>query len=169
MSNLSDQQLNFVTRYITRVETGAAADAEATPAPAPASRPVSNVAFMKSRILWGDAKKKMSTELAKLRAAIVTQSADDEDNNEILAVADEMLAEFDQFDDRLEDVLDDITNTEEGSARTALRKRASAVVSDYMAMLDTPFFKSVDNNPFTSVAVTSTARQSLGTIQKTLV
>lgn len=170
MTTLTDQQRRFITLYISPLNGGTGEARESGDgSDAPTARPVSNVAFQRSRIMWIDAKRKMKSELDKLRATIATESADDEDSDEILSVADEMLAEFDRFDERLEDVLDDITNAEEGPARTALRKRANAVVSDYMSMLDTPFFRSVDDNPFTSVAVASTARQSLGTIQKTLV
>ncbi|MCB2159715.1 MAG: hypothetical protein KDD95_15550, partial [Rhodobacteraceae bacterium] len=129
---------------------------------------VSTVAFQRSRIVWLDAKRKMKSELDKLAAAIAAQTADDEDKAEIALIAEEMLAEFDQFDERLEDLLDEITSAEEGPARVALRKRAHAVIGQYLQVLDSPFFRAVDDNPFTSVAVASTARQSLGTVQKTL-
>lgn len=129
---------------------------------------VSPVAFQRARIMWLDSKKKMKSELDKLRAAIAQQSADDSDQGDILAVADQMLGEFDHLDSRLEDVLDNITNTEDGPKRSALRKQAQAVISDYVSVLGSPFFQSVDQNPFTSVSVTGPAVQSLGVIQKTL-
>ena len=138
------------------------------PLAAPAAPKVSTVAFQRSRIVWLDAKRKMKSELDKLAAAIAAQTADDEDKAEIALIAEEMLAEFDQFDERLEDLLDEITSAEEGPARVALRKRAHAVIGQYLQVLDSPFFRAVDDNPFTSVAVASTARQSLGTVQKTL-
>ena len=73
-----------------------------------------------------------------------------------------------EFDDALEDVLDDITNTPDGPDRDRLCGRATGVIQQYSATLDTPFFQSIDSNPFTKLDVVSSAKQSLSLIQKTL-
>ncbi|MES2846856.1 MAG: hypothetical protein V4747_17695 [Pseudomonadota bacterium] len=141
---------------------------EAATTPANERPPVGVVAFQRSRIMWLDAKSKMKAEIDRLRATIVADGADEEDAAEIASGADELVAEYQQFDSRLEDVLDEITQTPEGPARTALKRQASRVITEYDSVLSQPFFKMVDANPFGGASVTEQARQSLRVIQKTL-
>jgi hypothetical protein len=121
-----------------------------------------------SRSVWTDAKNKMKSELEKLRAAIVKQSKGDEDAADIAAAADKMVAEFNKFDARLEEILEQLIDTPDGAGRDELKKAANAAIATYTAILDSPFFAMVDDNPFTKVDVAGQARQSLSIIQKTL-
>lgn len=130
--------------------------------------PQNVVAFQRSRILWIDTKRAMRADLDSFRSAVADQSADDEAHAEIIASADQLVSEFDAFDTTLEDVLDSITQTKEGQERTALKRQAANAIGTYMSVLDSRFFKMIDDNPFTSVNVTARARQSLGAIQSTL-
>lgn len=131
--------------------------------------PVSPVAFQRSRIQWLDAKRKMEAELEKLRSSVAALAADDAQVDAIMAATDDLVGEFSAFGTRLEDVLDDITNTEDGPDRIRMRKEAAKVIEAYGVLLDGPFFSRVDSNPFGSVAVAVTARNSLAMIRKTLV
>jgi hypothetical protein len=126
------------------------------------------VAFQKSRIMWIDTKRQMMDEMIKLQDAIVAQSADDEDAAEIKVAGESLLANVEEIDDRLEKILEQITVTEEGDKRTGLKRQAADAIKNYNALLDTPFFKAIDDNPFVQVSVTAKARESLGSIGRTL-
>lgn len=121
-----------------------------------------------SRSVWTDAKNKMRLELERLRDAIVKQSAGDEDAADIVVAAGEVLSEFNQFDASLEAILEQLIDVQDGARREELKKAANSAISTYATILESPFFKIVDDNPFTRVDVAGQARVSLSVIQKTL-
>lgn len=127
------------------------------------------VAFQKSRVVWVDTRNKMKSEMKKLEAAIAAVCKDDP---ELAPVAGEVTAlskRLEVFDDRLEDVLDRITNTPEGDERTKLKAEAVQAIKDYQSALNDPFFNDVDNdNGFVNVQVASSATKSLDSISKVL-
>lgn len=130
--------------------------------------PVGTVAFQRSRIMWISAKNDMKQGIDTFRNAVVSQAADDEDREEIIAAVEDLVSEFEAFDDRLEDQLDQITQTPEGPERTKLKTVARKTVDDYIDVLGGPFFSVIDNNPFVSVKVAARGQQSLSTISATL-
>ena len=135
---------------------------------APADVPKDVVAFQKSRIMWVGAKRDMKSGLDSFRAAVMQQAADDDDKSEIDAATNALLADFEAFDDVLENQLDAITQTAEGPDRTRLKKTADAAIQKYIKALDGPFLSMVDNNPFVSVNVAARGRQCLSAIRATL-
>ncbi len=163
-----DKALATVPNIVKMLREGAAAPAAGAEVPPAAEVPKDIVAFQRSRIIWIDTKKRMMSELNKLKNAIVAQSADEEDADEFEAAGESLLANVDQIDDRLEKILEKITETPEGAKRTGLKRKAADAIKDYNAILDTPFFKAVDDNPFVQVSVTASARMSLGLIERSL-
>lgn len=136
---------------------------------ATAEVPKDVVPFQKSRVIWRSTRSTMQAELAKLEAAIVAACAGDPELAPIAAEASEMTRRLAVFDERLEDILDAITNTPEGDRRTALKAEARTALKEYQGALETDFFKDVDNdNGFVSVAVAASARKSLDAIAKVL-
>ena len=141
----------------------------AAPDASPQDAPPQNVvAFQRSRIMWLDAKKAMRADMQKFSAAVAQQSADDDDQSDVEAVVNQIMGEFEAFDTRLEDVLDTITQTPEGGERTTLKKQAAQTIGEYLMVLDRPFFKAIDDNPFEPVNVAARGRQSLSVVQSTL-
>lgn len=126
------------------------------------------VAFQRSRIIWLDTKKRMLSEVGKLANAVVAQSSDDEDAAEIAKASQEMTEMVRAIDTRLEDVLDQITTADTPRRRDNLKSAAINVIREYQGLLGTSFFSLVDSNPFTSVSITSNAKQSLSIIANTL-
>lgn len=128
--------------------------------------PKDTVAFQKSRVLWAKTRSTMRSELGKLQSAIDAVVA----QNEGMEVDTASLTDhLEPFDDALEDILDKITMTPDGKEREDLKKAAVAAIQAYQDALSTDFFADVDkNNGFASVAVTSTAVNSLSTISKVL-
>ena len=110
----------------------------------------------------------MLSEVGKLANAVVAQSSDDEDAAEIAKASQEMTQMVRAIDTRLEDVLDQITTADSPRRRDTLKSAAINVIREYQALLGTSFFSLVDSNPFTSVSITSNAKQSLSIIANTL-
>ncbi len=130
--------------------------------------PAGTVAFQRSRVMWISAKNDMKQGLDTFRKAVVSQADDDEDKDDIVAAVETLVAEFEAFDDRLEDQLDQITQTPDGPERLRLKTAARKTVDDYVNVLGGPFFSVIDNNPFVSVKVAARGQQSLSTISATL-
>ena len=109
------------------------------------------------------------SEMAKLETAIVNACAGDPELAPVAAEATELRKRLQVFDTRLEDVLDQITNTPEGERRTALKAEARLALKAYSDALKEDFFMDVDDeNGFEPVAVASTARKALDAIAKVL-
>ena len=139
--------------------------ATATPTGAP---PQGVVAFQQSRVLWSGTRTKMLAEARKLADTIVAQSSDDPDAAEIARASEEIVAQVEMVDTRLQDILERITVTEEGRQRAALKSQAAAVISEYRTLLASGIFPVIDNNPFAPVAVAASARMALDQIARTL-
>lgn len=137
-------------------------------APAVSQVAAGTVAFQKSRVMWVGTRDAMMAEARKLAAAIVAQSSDDPDAADIAEAAEDIVAEVAQIDERLQDVLDRLTNSADGPERAALKRDALDVVADYQASLGQGVFAMIDTNPFAAVSVTARARAALGQVAKTL-
>lgn len=134
-----------------------------------ASVPADVVPFQRARVLWAGTRSKMKEEIRKLEDSIIAFCQNDEDLAPVAAEARTLSQRIEVFDESLETTLDEITNSPEGDRRTALKKVALEKVRAYAAALNDDFFKVVDSdNGFTTVAVASTAKQSLAAIAKTL-
>lgn len=157
--------MTVVTRLKPRLDEAAAA----TTTGQQADVPKDVVAFQKSRILWAGTRSKMVSEMAKLEAAITQQCAGDEELQEVVNVVGTLTNRLDVFDANLEDILDKITNTPEGDARTKLKQDAETAIKEYQNHLNDPFFADVDsNNGFANVSVAALAIKSLDSIAKVL-
>ncbi len=127
------------------------------------------VPFQKSRVIWSTTRSVMMKEMAKLESAILSACAGDAELAPIATEVTSLRARLDVFDTRLEDVLDEITNTPEGAARSALKVQARGALDDYVKALESDFFLDVDDeNGFVQVAVAASARKALGAIAKVL-
>ncbi|MFN4171877.1 MAG: hypothetical protein ACK4GW_09000 [Pseudorhodobacter sp.] len=132
------------------------------------SPPAGVVAFQSSRVLWVGARAKMMEEARRLCDRIAAAGADDEDAAEIASASREILADVERIDERLQTVLDDLTNAPEGRPRETLKRKASGIVAEYGAMLGTAPFNMIDQNPFEPVSVASRARAALSAISRSL-
>lgn len=127
------------------------------------------VPFQKSRVLWTNTRRKMQAEIEKLEQAIIDVCANDPELAPVAEEARGLNKRLQIFDGELEDLLDQITNTPEGSDRTKLKGDANAKIREFQAALQDDFFKDVDaDNGFVNVAVTATATQSLQAIANVL-
>lgn len=136
---------------------------------AEATIPKDVVPFQKARVLWASSRAKMKTEMRKLEDAIIVVCRGDEEMDVLADEARDLSKRLEVFDSRLEDTLDEITNSAAGATREQLKKQAKQQITEYATALQDNFFKELDNdNGFANVAVAATARQSLSAISKTL-
>lgn len=125
--------------------------------------------FAEARLNWGRTRATMAAELKKLQNAIVTACDGDD---ELQAVADgvsELTEYLVRLDERLEDKLDQIVNSEPGPTRDNLKREARQLLSEYETELSNEFFEVVDSeNGFANVSVASTAKTALAEISRVL-
>lgn len=127
------------------------------------------VPFHKSKLAWESARGKMKDELDKLVKAIQAACANDEELKDLSQNAAGLTEYLMQFDERLENALEDIIASPPGAQRDALKKQAVGIIDGYRGVLSADFFKDVDeNNGFANVKVTATASASLAAISKVL-
>ncbi len=138
-------------------------------APGTEDIPTNVVAFQRSRIEWIDTRRTMMSEMKKLEGAISAVCGGNPDLAQIVSQVTSLSERLNAFDTQLEDILEQITVTPEGDARSALKRDAQAKIAEYQNTLNSDFFNDVDtNNGFANVNVASAAKEKLGTISKAL-
>lgn len=143
---------------VLKADTPTAGDMAATIAP-----------FKKTRTLWAMTRAKMDGEMRKLQTAIFETCGNDPDLKAVVAEASELPARLDIFDDELDQRLEDLIGTPDGSSLDALKAQARATVQEYETALNAPFFAELDTqNGFANVAVAASAKQALAAISKVL-
>ena len=152
----------------------AQAQAGQTPPPPPAQPGApatgSVVAYAKSRLAWLAARKKVESDLDKLRGAIVTAYANDgiaaDLEKRYTAKVAPVLA---NLDERLADKLDEATNATDPQQRAALVAEAKKIMQDYETYLaGEKIIADLDTNPFVPVAIQQTIAGTLATLEKTV-
>ena len=123
----------------------------------------SKTEFARLRLSWDSARKHLAGQLRTLKAAIVEQSADEEDAADIKANAGEVEDALAHFDDDLSDVLDDLYNA--GGADAGLQRKARTIASKYRAFVEAdPLMQDLDGNPFVPLDARKTLDGALGSI-----
>ncbi|HET8995966.1 MAG TPA: hypothetical protein VFN42_04800, partial [Acetobacteraceae bacterium] len=114
-----------------------------------ASGGASTVAYAKSRLAWLAARKKVESEIDKLRSEIVATYKDD-------GIADQLESSFrtrvapvlETLDESLADKLDEVANTTDATARAELVIEAKAIMQRYQSYLSSEsLIADLDDNP----------------------
>lgn len=188
--NIKTGNFVYATTYIEQLrraldaaEAKRAESAEAPPpppppppaaAPAAAAAPprpegAGKVAYAKSRLAWLATRKKVESDLDRLRSEIVASFEEDGANLDQLfknRVAPMMAA----LDESLADKLDEAANAEDPAARQALIGEARAIIKRYTDYVNSePLLADLDDNPFTPVAIRALLTTTLGTLDKSIV
>ena len=122
------------------------------------------VSFAKSRLQWQAAKKEVETELARLRAAIISEYQQNEVKDAVKKL-EEVLA---RFNDGLSDSLDDLYNAE-ANAKPPLAEKVQKIVDDYVQYVQSDaLITYVEENPFEDVTVRATLLTPLTEIKSQL-
>jgi hypothetical protein len=126
------------------------------------------VTYAKSRLAWLAARKKVESEIEKLRGAIVAAYQDDGIAPDLekayqLRVAPVLAG----LDERLADKLDEATNATDPAVRTELIAQAKQIMAEYQAFLASEkIIADLDANPFVPLSIQQTITATLATLAK---
>lgn len=136
--------------------------------PEPGTPPKGVVALQRSRLMWIDVRKRMLAETRRLTDTIVQKAAGEPDAEAIREASEQILQDVLRVDERLQDLLEQLTEAPEGRERELLKREAGAVLSEYQAQLSQGIFLTIDANPVLPVAVAAPARTALAVIAQAL-
>jgi hypothetical protein len=124
--------------------------------------------FAIARMTWSRARGKMMSEVGKVISGIRDAAKTEPALAPVLGKVSTLTDKVAELDDKLEQVLEDIVNAETID-RPQLKAKAADLAAQYLVKLDEPFFQDIDaNSGFGSVAVASTGRAALASVQEVL-
>lgn len=126
------------------------------------------VTYAKSRLAWLAARKKVESEIEKLRSAILTTYQDDGIAPDLeRAYQDRVAPILAGLDERLADKLDEATNATDPAQRAKLVAEAQAIMKDYETFLASEsIIADLDANPFVPLSIQQTITATLSTLAK---
>jgi hypothetical protein len=164
---LGTNNLKTATQHIDDLEKALGdTPSGGTTSPTPetgAPKPGAAVTYAKSRLAWIAARQKVSAEIAKLRAQLLTEYKEDPRSVEILDAYDTRAGNvLGGFDEKLADKLDEATNAEDAALRTKLVAEAKALIATYQQFLDgEKLIADFDENPFVPLTIRATMGATL--------
>ena len=154
------------------LDAAAAAVPAAPPAPPAGAAPpaAGAVAYAKSRLAWLAARKKVESDIEKLRGEIVATYSEDGMAADLDKAYRERVAPvLATLDESLADKLDEATNATDAATRAALVAEAKAIMQGYEQYLaGEKIIADLDANPFVPLAIQQTISGTLSTLQKTV-
>ncbi len=147
-----------------------AAEATQTAAVSEAEKtiPADVVPYYQSRLSWIKTRKSLTADLTTLKAEIDKATKGIEGLEEVSEKSGVLFDYLDDIDSSLEDTLEKLVETPDGSDREKLKSDARGIIAEYRDVLDEPFFKAVDNNGFASTNIRATALSSLQEVSAAL-
>ncbi|HEX5328069.1 MAG TPA: hypothetical protein VFW75_15490, partial [Acetobacteraceae bacterium] len=126
------------------------------------------VAYAKSRLAWIAARKKIESEIDKLRGEIVATYQDDGIAAELEKLYRARVAPvLSALDESLADKLDEATNATDPQQRAALVAEAKGIMQGYEAYLSSEkIIADLDSNPFVPLAIQKTVSATLSALEK---
>jgi hypothetical protein len=124
------------------------------------------VAYAKSRLAWIAARKKMESEVEKLRAEILTYYKDADMEGALAdAYSKRVGPMLEALDEELADKLDEATNATDPDARAKLVTEAKAAIARYQSFLSQDkSIAALDQNPFVPLAIQQTMTVTLAAL-----
>ncbi len=118
----------------------------------------------KSRDTWVQTRSNLENEIQGLKAEIDKVTASIDGLSEVPSKSPVLLSYLDGFDDELEKALDALSRAQDDAQREKLRETAGKIVEKYKGVLDTEFFKAVDNNGFVKTNIRGAALDTLNKV-----
>ena len=143
--------------------SGTAAAAEAQEA-----APADVVAYTRSRLNWIKTRDDLKKEVATLKSAIDSATADVEGLEDVSSKSGILFTYLDDIDSKLEDTLERLVEAPDGDRREELKGEARRIIDDYRGVLGTDFFQAVDTNGFVQTNIRGAALASLAEVQTAL-
>lgn len=137
-------------------------EAQAAPPVSFAEIPADVVPFAKSRLIWSSTRSDMRAQIGRLKNAMDTALSGVEGMESALGETGRLFGYLDKLDERLEQVLDDLTTTADGPERQALKARARGIIGEYSTELENEFFRDADaDNGFVQISLRGPAVSAL--------
>ena len=127
------------------------------------------VAYGKSRLAWLAIRKKMESDIEKLRSEIVAHYAQQNDGNLVADIEKRYQEKVGpvlvNLDESLADKLDDAVNATEANARSKLVQEARDIIGKYQQFVSgSQILADLDKNPFVPLAIQQTLTATLTTL-----
>tara|TARA_R110002096_G_scaffold205630_2_gene391583 strand:+ start:10452 stop:12245 length:1794 start_codon:yes stop_codon:yes gene_type:complete len=131
--------------------------------------PADIVPFAKSLLVWSNTRSKLRSEVTRLKNAMDTALGQVEGMESAIGETAKLFTYIEKLDNRLEKVLDKLTNTPDGPERQTLKSEARDIVAQYSTELDGEFFRDADgDNGFAQVSLRGPAVSALQRISAVL-
>lgn len=163
-----DKALAAAGRVADLIKSAAGAEGSAAAAEAAGAIPENVVGYTKSRLGWIDTRTGLRKEIEGLKSAIDKATAGIDGLEEVPQKSAVLFDYLNDIDSNLEDTLEQLVETPDGDQRETLKKTARKIIEDYRGVLDTDFFKAVDNNGFVSTNIRANALSSLQSVSAAL-
>lgn len=145
------------------------ADGSGVPPTANGEATRNTVDYGKARLAWDATRKHLRSQLTALQRAIVEQSSDETDFDEISANVSKLDAALDTLDERLLEKLDEVTNAADPAARAGLAQEARTIALGYRAFVARDLLMAeLDGNPFVPLDAKARIDLTLGVLLKQL-
>jgi hypothetical protein len=149
--------------------------AEPPPAPSPAAAAAATeiragtVDYLKCRLAWEAAKKKIQSDLQQLEKAILSEFKEAPAYGELAQKVRKFDTVLASFAEDLGTLLDASQNSADPAVRAANHQKAGALVQEFRTRANEPFLASLDENPFVPVGIQRTLVTTLDALSKRLV
>ncbi|TDK53027.1 hypothetical protein [Antarcticimicrobium luteum] len=156
-----DKALAAAGRVAALIKAAATAETTAAAAEAQAAAPENVTAYTRSRLNWIKTRQALRSDLEALKKAIDAATAGVEGMEDVPARSGVLFDYLDDIDSSLEDTLEQLVETPDGDRREGLKTAARRIIDDYRGLLDTEFFKAVDDNGFARTSIRAGALAAL--------
>jgi hypothetical protein len=124
--------------------------------------------YLQSQLAWIETRNKLRKEVEDLRSAIDAATADLPGFEDVPRKSGILLTHIDGIDANLETTLEKLVKAPDGAQREELKSSARKIIETYRGVLDTEFFKAVDDNGFIKTDIRGSALASLQKVSAAL-
>ncbi|MDK3074821.1 hypothetical protein QO034_17170 [Sedimentitalea sp. JM2-8] len=171
VKQIRERNHDTAATILGKIETAVGKLTAATPAASAddgKATPADVAPFVQSRDAWIETRKNLRQEMTDLKSAIDTATANVDGFEDVPKKSGILLDHIDDIDSGLETTLDQIVKTPDEAKREELKAGARKIIETYRGVLDTDFFKAVDNNGFIKTNIRGSALDSLQKVSAAL-
>lgn len=144
-----------------------AADAETTATAQEAADSVQE-GLVALRVAWIETRMGMRKDIERLKAEIDKVTANVEGLEDVPSKSGVLFEYIDEIDKDLENTLQKMNEAPDADSRDKLKSDAQRIIDTYKSVLDTEFFKAVDDNGFIQTNIRGSALDSLNKVRSAL-
>lgn len=170
VKQIRDRNHDAAATILGKIETAVGKlTAAASTSPAEEKTAPADVApYVQSRDAWIETRRSLRQEMENLKSAIDAATANAEGFEDVPKKSGILLDHIADIDTGLETTLDQLVKTPDDAKREELKAGARKIIETYRGVLDTDFFKAVDNNGFIKTNIRGSALDSLQKVSAAL-